>query len=551
MPALEQAGGDPALLYQHCFGAGEHARASRYAEQAGDRAAESVAFQQAAEMYRFALESDPGDSLRAMSLLERRARALSNAGHCAEAADLFLELAAQQPRNAIRLRIVAMEHLLASGHFTQGEAVLRRVLAELDLTYPRTPGRAFARSLWLMAQLRLRAARFGPGAPGTPGETHALQMDACFSAAKGLIGSDSMRGSYFAFAALTIALRHGDGPRRARYLGFVGAAFLAAAGGRLGSWGVSLLDRASELAERSADPFSTGMISMCRGQAEIMAGRWAVALTASDRAAALFSEQCRGATWERNFSEMGALRALEELGRFAEGGDRAEGLLADAKASGDLYAEATARINRALLVHLAHDDVSAARDDARLALARWTPEGYHVQHLYSLRVELMADLYQGEPARAWDRLQSEWQAIQRSFLLRVPTGRIDVLLMRARVALALARSRASSSVLKQCAADARALRREARPDAAAHAAVIEAALSIERSPRSSLALLATAQQQFSRLGMQLYAGCVAARRAQLGGGEVAARVAELSRCSVQRAGRWLSVDTPGFDSIEQ
>jgi hypothetical protein len=298
------------------------------------------------------------------------------------------------------------------------------------------------------------------------------------------------------------------------------------------------LDRAESLAPN--DPLSMGMMLMCRGQAEILAGHWREALTASDGAATIFREQCRGVAWERNFTEMGALRALEELGRVDEAGERAERFLRDAMASGDVYAEVTALLYRALLVQLLHDDPAAARADAQLALERWTPVGYHVQHLYALRVDVLADLYERAPARAWERLEAAWPAIRRSFLLRVPTGRIDFFLMRARVALALFCSTGDGRLRARCAADARTLSQQARPDAAAHAMMLRAGLS--DSPAESTALLLDAERAFSQLGMALCAACARARSERQTG--------SLGALGVRNPARWLDVHAPGFASIE-
>ena len=44
-------------------------------------------------------------------------------------------------------------------------------------------------------------------------------------------------------------------------------------------------------------------------------------------------------------------------------------------------------------------------------MARWSRQGFHVQHLNRLCDEVQIDLYRGEGRAAWERLQDWWPTV--------------------------------------------------------------------------------------------------------------------------------------------
>lgn len=539
------------LLFALFYEAGLRDKASLYAERAAARAANAFAFHQAAELYRKA-EECTNDEARRRALRRKLADALADAGRGAFAAPMYDELASTAPRNeALALRQRAMEGYLTSGHLDQGLGALRAICEELDLGFPATPGRAFASSLWLIALARLRGITIGASAPALREE--AVRIDACFSAAKGLIGSDAIRGAYFAFRALDLASRARDPERTTRYLAFVGAAILASAGGALERWGKRMLAMAEQEIERRGEPELVGTLLVCKGQVAILDGRWREALTLSDRALEILVERCRNVGWEKNFAHMGTLRALEELGHQRESMVRVERFLREAAQAGDVYARVTAQIWRGLN-RLALGNVDGARADADAAVRAWSPQGYHVQHLYAMRVHLHADLYEGKPYAAMARLDRDRRAIDASFLTRVPTGRIDVALMRGRTALALARldQRRRPELLATVDRIAKALGKEARLDAVAHASLLEAGTCALRGDRSrAIARYATARAGFASLSMELLEACAKHRESELVGGSRgeqlrAEALATMANQDIREPHAWLKLWAPGF-----
>jgi hypothetical protein len=206
------------------------------------------------------------------------------------------------------------------------------------------------------------------------------------------------------------------------------------------------------------------------------------------------------------------------------------------------------------LARIAEDDVADARQLVRDALAPWSQGGFHVQHLYALRLEAYGDLYEGRPHMAYARVVDAWGAIRASQLLRVQFGRIDMRLLRARVAVASAAARRSgrAPLLAQAEEDAAALEREVRRDARPAATLIRACIAAVKGDHTAARqLLASAAYGYDSAGMVLLAACARRRLGEVAGGSegewtMAEMDVALRRQGVARPDRWIRMYAPGF-----
>jgi hypothetical protein len=129
--ALEAASeADLEAVAIHALGSGDTERGARFAERAAEQAASKFAFDQAARLYRLALDTLPRPPDEARALRVHIASALELAGQGARAAKVYLEAAADAaPLEAIDLQRAASQQLLFSGRIDEGAALLRKVLA--------------------------------------------------------------------------------------------------------------------------------------------------------------------------------------------------------------------------------------------------------------------------------------------------------------------------------------------------------------------------------------------------------------------------------------
>jgi len=537
---------DAEALYRHHLGAGRRTRAGTWAVHAADRAAAALAFERAAELYRSARECDGRDAEHTRGLLTKEGDALVNATHFARAASAFQAAAATAPpREALELRRRAAEQLLAGGMIDDGLRSLSQLLRNLGLTYPRTPGRALLALLPDLLWLGVRGGR-GEMAARTASEEDLLRVDTCFSAARNLLIVDTARGFYFSVQALRRAQRAGDPVRLGRSLAFVGGS-LAVMGGRLfGRFGERMLQRAGAIGEQTASPLLTGTVGVVRGQVLMLQGRWREALDSCDDGVRLLSESCPGSGYECNIGRGMAQRALEELGEIDELQRRALDYLQASSATANHHGEAAASQHLSLAL-IARDELAQARVLARRGRELWSPRGFHLQHLYSVRQEACCDLYEGNAAKAYADVRDVWPALERSGLLRVPLVRVDTASLLARLALATAASTKEEAPIAIAENHANRLRRLDRPDARVHAALVRAGIASLRGDMQQAALqLEKAERESSCHGMVLHEAAALYRRAQLRDERLLTEANErMRRCGVKRPERWVDLYAPG------
>ena len=234
---LEASGrADPEVLGIHFQGAGEPEKAADHYARAAGQAAEALAFDHAARLYRLALELRPPGRVPADGEVRRLraglAEALANAGRGAEAAREYLAATAGATvADAFEFRRRAAMQFLISGHIDQGLATLHTVLEAVGLNLPGTPRRALWSLLRGRARLRLRGLRFRERDPSEIAAADLARIDVCWSAGIGLSVVDWIRGSDFQTRGLLLALRAGEPSRIARALA-IEAAHVATAGAR-------------------------------------------------------------------------------------------------------------------------------------------------------------------------------------------------------------------------------------------------------------------------------------------------------------------------------
>jgi eukaryotic-like serine/threonine-protein kinase len=551
---LESSGqGDAETLAVHFLEAGERERAGDYFTTAAERAAEALAFDRAAGLFRRALELTSGATDRRQALRAGLAESLANAGRGAEAAGVYRE-AAEHATAADRLelqRCAAMQSLI-SGHIDEGLAGLREVLANVDLRLPARPWQALVSLLIRRGWLRLRGCRFrARDANQVPGEL-LMRNDGCWSAAVGLSIVDTIRGADFQVRNLLLALRAGERYRVARGLAWE-AAHVATGGGRTRRRTEKLLDAAQSAAEGTNDPHIQGLVALSRGIAAYMQGKWRLARQLSDEANDIFREHCTGVAWELDTAQSFVVWSLFFLGEVAELDRRLPLLLKAARERGDLYAATNLGTFSGHLTWLAADDPDGARRELHEMMGQWSQEGFHVQHLTGLMGETQIDLYRGDGRAAWDRLQQEWPGMRRSFFLRVQTVRVFMWHLRARSALAsIVHGVDAARFLRHAARDARRIDREKMPWTDPMARLLRAGIaSLRGDVAGALAHLESAQRGFETTEMGLYAAAAKRRRGELLGGEsgetlIAEADAWLNRQGVHNPGRMVALHLPAI-----
>ena len=181
------------------------------------------------------------------------------------------------------------------------------------------------------------------------------------------------------------------------------------------------------------------MARLGHGAADFLSSRFRTGVTISDEATAILRERCPSAVWELDTSQMFAAWCLFYCGEVAELRVRCPRIAKEGRERGDMYLETTVNQFPRVATLLGDDDPEQARHLARESIAKWSQQGFHVQHLTAFYGQMLIDLYNGDALGAWRRVTSTWPELEASLLMKIQHVYIDSLQYSGRAALAAAR----------------------------------------------------------------------------------------------------------------
>ncbi len=522
--ALEAAEGaapgtvDAEALAMHWEGAGHHAEAATWVLRAARIAEDALAFAHAASLYRRFLDLTAAEAtdrrVERESAELRLAETLAQSGDGRAAADAFLAAAVTQPGEALVLRTRAAQELMMSGHLQAGLAIAKKVLAEVDVDFHASQLRAVLATLW--QRLRVRVRGMEPS-PQVPADSPLLrQLDVCWAMVTGLHSIDPIRSSAFVAQHTLLSLQAGE-PRRIARSYAAEAASVSIGGEKNLAQGLALAARAEAMAVQLNDPHLLALTAQERGTLYFMCGHWREAEADFKKALTILAAHCPGAVWERSTCELFLMDQYIYLGDMDRIEERANRILRDGAAAGNLY-KLTIAMRPLHIVRLAADEPERARRELELAVAGWPGEG-RVQHFNANWALAQTELYDGRAEEALARTRTLWVVLRWAMLLTMEYIRIEVRHTRGRALLATAvplEGAARAHSLKEAERDAHALLKERGPWAHPLGLLIRAGVANLRGG-DPMTDLHAALRSFEAQGMALYAAATRRRIAERAG----------------------------------
>jgi hypothetical protein len=518
-------GSDPADLLEHLLGAGDEAAAAPYALAAAQQAEATLAFDRAAELYELASRL-LGSRERDVELLERRARALANAGRGSAAALGYRRAAVAAERGGRRDHLpaalrgrAAVQHFYAS-ELAQGTDLLRGVLRDLGVRLPANRRAALRSALLLRLRFLARGTRFTPCPSSLVPPSTRERLEILQGAARGVSMLEPTLSSVLMARHLLEALGAGDVSHASRAIALE-AGFEACIGGRwLRRRGERLLRWATELTEFSGDPYDRAWLELCRSNTAWFVGAWRECVDRGERAVRMLGALGIGTNWELAANHAFTLSALVQLGRLHVLSTRLPELIAEARARGDRYALTVYRTGDGVFSQLRADDPERARSEMEPTEA-WSGGDFLSHHFHHLVGRVNVDLYAGLATPAFERVEETWPALRQAGFLRMDCIGIGLRHLRGRAAIAAAleaRSRGQAGVANRLAGLARSEARRIAHSSLTHAPALSSALLAGASASSGdtarcVEQLEAALSAFEGCEMRLY---VESARWQLG-----------------------------------
>jgi len=537
--AFEELGGDSQAVVEHWLAAGHPPNAAHHALAAAQRAEDALAFRRAAELYDIALTYGPWDAAGQRDLLRKKAQALAAGGQLdaaaavfGHAAELGVGRADRADAESIDLQRLHIEALLRRGRLDEAIPVAAQLLAEIGVrsTLGKPPRRLSAP--WFTA--KLRGLDFVERPAHTCKPEQLLRVDVLYSIVSGLAFADPSLGRALQPELLRAALDCGE-PVRVCLALAQEVCSAAAAGSRNTGVVDSVGARLAELAGRLGHAHVKGLAVAALGMASVMNGRWLDGRRRLDAGLTLLRDHGAGVRWELDIAETYRLCALFHLGQWRELLGASQLLLRDAIDRDDVVAQLAVRTGYGSFAWL----IAGKPDEARAQLAAAMtalPEGFTFGHALALIASGNLALYTGEAGTAGRQLAAAWPDLDRIGVLRQQHMRVELMHLRARLALA-DRTRLAVERIAVAMDTADELARESVAWATGLGELVRAsAYALKGSPRHAIDALHTADTALAGAGMTGWLHIARMRRGALEGGQGAYARAAAARDALGEAG---------------
>jgi serine/threonine protein kinase/tetratricopeptide (TPR) repeat protein len=406
-------------LARHWLAAGDRAQAGAYLVKAARGAAEKLAFERAAELYRVALETGSHSPDERLELMRERADALAFSGRAFEGAKLFLEAAQFAPAaDAVDLRRRAGDNLLRSGHVVEGLRTMQDVMRALGIKVAPTRRRALASLIFARARISLRGLKYQKRAPNEVPVKELARLDSLYAVSTALGMIDHVRGADVQSRHLMLALDLGEERSVCRALA-IEAVFRASFGGRQMKTAESI-SRDVELKARAiGDPQLVGQSQLASGAVAFFSGRYRAAANAFDEAEHAF-QNVVGAGWERITARYFFLTSRNILGDFLESSRVLVRYIEEAQRRKDLYALSLFQTEPTVWRRLCTDDPDGAIGDLDEMLASWPNDNFYTAHFMEMTARSIVHSYRGDHRGAVELVQRTRPDVKRAGLAHLP-----------------------------------------------------------------------------------------------------------------------------------
>jgi hypothetical protein len=476
------------------------------------------AFEHAVALFEDSLSLANDDTVAQERLWRKLAPAFAGAGRGADAAALYVRIAATSPSDQNDLLRLAGDQFLRAGYTEEALRTLEPLLGRHELGLPDSPSGALASLLFRRLRIKMRGLSFVETTPERLPEEKLQAIDLCWALGGGLAGIDVVRSAHYHANGLWLSLESGEPYRVARSLA-VHSVFSALEGTSGLKRAEVSLRLTQEIAQRIGHRHALGWSLTARAVVAWTRGELENCEELCDLAIADLREHAYA------FREIGSLEvwfglhASLLLGHVARVAMRAPACAREAEARGDRYTLSTVRAYILPLMWATRDQAAEGRADAESALRVWPSGVWYHQHWAHLRAHCFLDLYEGQADRIMSRIEPGRARMKASMQLRLRTPRLEQEYLTGRAQLETAISSGARSARAAVQRSISLLEKENATLASAYAHALRVGLRGIEAPASAPDDWHGLEQGFSRASMMLHASAARFRRGELLGGD--------------------------------
>jgi serine/threonine protein kinase len=545
--------GEPEQLVVHYAEAGEGGRAGETALQAARSAANKLAFNRAADLFRKALELlEPEDASRQQrELYEELGDALSNSGRGSQAAESYLAAAAASSGwDASTLRRKAAQQLLRSGRLEEGTRLLEQLLAEVGVGGFASDARVLTKLLWNKSMLRFSTFAVAPANDPVISPAQAQQLETLAAAFREVTMIDMVRGSFLHTQFLRTAIKAADPARMLEGMAWEAVHLAHAQGSKAQPRIEHFLRRSEDLANQLGTNQALATVKLTRAACYVGLARFREAYPLARDAERLLREHCPGTYWERSVVMSLRYACVELVGSLRELADEAYDRAREANERDDGFSRAFLGVH----AHMAQ----LMRGDSDSALRALAEERTHLGknfttfHLWVMSRTVDAYNYRREGGQGWEHLNSHWPAFESTLFYRAQLYHTNAQYLYGRTAVAAFLDTGSHERLRDARGACAMLHKLPRPDARMYLHLVAAGIARCEEQNARAADELTAALAIARAnGYEMFAlyaqYCLGPVDTAPSARQTASEaVKTLAAQGVVDPERWISMYVPGF-----
>jgi eukaryotic-like serine/threonine-protein kinase len=421
---------DPRSLVRYYLGAGRYSRASLVAMRAASGAAAREEYSEVAWLLDRALDLGTWSPVEQRALYVRLGEARARVGVGAQVARVFE--AAMEPKDPTPFQLAAMEQWLAAGEVARGDMHLRSLLS--DHGYPRLGG-----ALWQ----RLTTYFWDQDYPWPEmGDTSDSQedfiCDVVAKAALTLSWTDRNLGYRVLMAARRKLSSRVGKEQRARL--YANQAFYQIQRGGDPS---DYLARCEQIASERGSHDLLAYTRLLEGQIALIQGQWIDALLAAGAAEQIFEDHCNEQLWQHRLAKYIVLKSQLHRGDWSSVSEHLRALRAGLEHEENALWATLVTAGLGAWLRMAEDEAELGAREVVEILRLWPTTEFWLPHAYAITALGNLYLYMNEPDEAWALLQSSWRLMRAKHSQLDATTRAQLYVLRAKVALTLAKRESS------------------------------------------------------------------------------------------------------------